>query len=88
MSQVLSALSNPVRLQTIRCLSQKPKSVTEMIAICGLSQSAVSQHLSKLRGAGLVVTEKKGKTVYYALAYPQLPELCVRLQAFIREVEA
>lgn len=86
MNRILSALNNQVRLQLIDCLSQKPKSVSEMITICGLSQSAVSQHLSKLRQAGLVVTEKKGKVIYYSLAYPKLKELSIHLQTFIREV--
>lgn len=88
MSKILSAFNNSTRLQLIRCLSQKPKSVTEMISICGLSQSAVSQHLSKLRNAGLVTTEKKGKTIYYSLAYPQLKGLSLGLQTFIQEVAA
>lgn len=87
MNIILSALSNPIRLQLIQCLSQKPKSVSEMITICGLSQSAVSQHLAKLRRAGLVKTEKKGKTVYYFLAYPQIADLSSKLQTFIQEVK-
>ncbi|GIW61666.1 MAG: hypothetical protein KatS3mg089_0518 [Patescibacteria group bacterium] len=86
MNIILSALCNPTRLQLIQCISQKPKSVSEMISICGLSQSAVSQHLAKLRRAGLVITEKKGKTVYYHLAYPQLGDLSSKLQRFIQEV--
>ncbi len=86
MNMILSALSNPTRLQLIQCLSQKPKSVSEMITICGLSQSAVSQHLAKLRRAGIVKTEKKGKIVYYHLAYPQLGDLSFKLQTFIQEV--
>lgn len=87
MNLILAALNNTTRLQLIQCLSQKPKSVSEMIAVCNLSQSAVSQHLSKLRKAGLVTTEKKGKIIYYSLAYPQLKELSLSLQRFIQEVQ-
>lgn len=86
MNTVLSALNNETRLQLILCLSKKPKSVSEMIAICGLSQSAVSQHLSKLRLTGLVTTEKRGKTVYYSLAHPQSADISLLLQKFIQEV--
>ncbi len=86
MNTVLSALNNETRLQLILCLSKKPKSVSEMIAICGLSQSAVSQHLSKLRLSGLVTTEKRGKTVYYSLSHPQLAEISSILQKFTQEV--
>lgn len=87
MSRVLSALNNTIRLRLLRCLSQRPKSVSEMISVCGLSQSAVSQHLSKLREAGLVSTEKMGKTVYYSLAYPQLKKITEILDTFIKQVE-
>lgn len=85
MNKILSAINNVTRLQLIRCLAQKPKSVSEMIAVCGLSQSAVSQHLSKLRQAGLVTTDKKGKTVYYRLTYPALAELAGKLQHFAQQ---
>ncbi len=88
MHSVLSALNNETRLHLILCLSKKPKSVSEMIAVCGLSQSAVSQHLSKLRLTGLVTTEKRGKTVYYSLVHPQLAEISSTLQKFAREVAA
>lgn len=86
MNKVLSAINNVTRIQLIQCLAQKPKRVSEMIAICGLSQSAVSQHLSKLRQAGLVSPDKKGKTVYYRLTYPELAELAGKLQYFAQEV--
>ncbi|MCL5434861.1 MAG: metalloregulator ArsR/SmtB family transcription factor [Patescibacteria group bacterium] len=85
-NNVLSTLSNPIRLKLITCLTRKPKSVSEMIAICGLSQSAVSQHLSKLRLAGLVTTEKRGKTVYYSLVHSQSAKVSSMLQKFVQEV--
>lgn len=85
MNKVLSAINNVTRLQLIECLAHKPKSVSEMIAICGMSQSSISQHLSKLRQAGLVTPEKKGKTVYYRLTYPVLTEVTGKLQHFVKE---
>jgi len=86
MNIVLSALNNETRLQLILCLSKKPKSVSEMIEVCGLSQSAVSQHLAKLRLAGLVATGKRGKTVYYSLVHPQSVDISLTLQKFAQEV--
>ncbi len=88
MDPVLSAFGNPTRLKLILCLAKKPKSVGEMITVCGLSQSAVSQHLHKLRLAGLVTTQKRGKEVYYSLAYSQSAKISFQLQKFAQEVIA
>ena len=44
-------LRNEVRAKLFLCLSLKPKNVTEMIQTCGLEQSEVSQHLTKLKSA-------------------------------------
>jgi len=85
-SRVLSGLSNQVRLQLITCLSKGEKNVTQLIENCGLSQSAVSQHLEKLRNAGLVSTKKNGKEVYYKLTYPKAASLSKDLLKFIKEV--
>lgn len=43
------------------------KTVGELLEYVTLSQSALSQHLAKLRAAGLVVSEKRGQMVYYSL---------------------
>ncbi len=85
-SQVLSALANPVRLKLIICLSRGSKNVTELIGSCGLSQSAVSQHLEKLRTAGLVTTNRGGKEIYYALKDKETAKVGLVLQNFLKEV--
>lgn len=61
----LGALSNPVRLKMLCCLSKGKMQVNELVDKCGLAQSAVSQHLIKLKTAGLVTDERKGKYIYY-----------------------
>ncbi len=83
---VLSALSNEVRLKLIMCLSHGERNVTELIGNCGLSQSAVSQHLKKLRQAGLVQTYKEGKEINYRLTDRNVSELSQQLLTFIQEV--
>lgn len=84
---VLGALSNPTRLKLLRCLSKGKKNVAELIGTCGLAQSAVSQHLTKLKNAGLISDEKQGKFVYYSLVYPKVTILAQQIEKFIKEVE-
>ena len=85
--QILKAFSNPVRLKIISCLDKKPKNVSQLIKICKISQSAVSQHLAKLKKAGLVKDKKLGKNVYYKLLYPKARDISNKLQEFMKEVQ-
>jgi DNA-binding transcriptional ArsR family regulator len=83
---VYSAFGNNVRVKLLLCLAQKPKNVTELISTCGLSQSAVSQHLSKLRASGLVSAVREGKTVTYSLKYKKAADVSRLLQSLQQEV--
>jgi ArsR family transcriptional regulator len=72
---IIKALCNPVRLKLIKCISTKEKTVSELIQNCGLSQSAVSQHLNKLKEAGLIKDAKSGREVYYSLGDKNLTKI-------------
>ena len=62
---VYSIFGNQVRTKIVMCLAQKPKTVSDLIHNCKLSQSAVSQHLKKLKTSGIVQTKKVGRTIWY-----------------------
>ena len=47
-----------------------PRGVTDLAEHVGLAQSAASQHLAKLRAAGLVTTRRSAQTIYYRLGDP------------------
>ena len=64
---VLKALANEVRLMLVCHLAEGEKSVGQLQAHVGLSQSAVSQHLALLREHKLVSTRRRGQSVHYAL---------------------
>jgi len=74
-ANLYSALGNKVRVKLIDCLANKPKNVTELIKTCALSQSAVSQHLAKLKQGGLLQTKQEGKEVWYSLKHPQIAKV-------------
>ena len=63
----LKALANDQRLVVMCSLLDRPLSVGEINERIALSQSALSQHLSVLRAAGLVSTRRESQTIYYAL---------------------
>lgn len=63
---IFAALSNRVRIGVCVRLLDREWSVNEMAVDIGVSQSALSQHLAKLRGAGVVKTRRDQQTIFYS----------------------
>lgn len=64
---LLRAMGNLHRLQVLCLLLQGEKSVRQLEETVGLSQSALSQHLARLRRQGLVSTRRSAQNIYYSL---------------------
>lgn len=67
-SELLRALTAPVRLALIVELDEGARCVHELVDALGVSQPLVSQHLRVLRGAGLVTSQRRGREVTYQLS--------------------
>lgn len=65
--QMLKELANENRLMIMCALSEGEQSVGELNDRIDLSQSALSQHLARLRAHGMVQTRRKGQVIYYSL---------------------
>lgn len=63
---LLSAMANPKRLLILVSLVKGEVPVGVLATQVGLSQSALSQHLSKLRAQKLVKTRRDAQTIYYS----------------------
>lgn len=74
-ASVFAGLANNVRLAAVLKLMEREWSVNEMAMELGLSQSALSQHLSKLRHAGIVSRRRDGATIYYHCMNPKVAEI-------------
>ena len=66
-SAILKAMSNHHRLLILCQLVNGEKNVGQLEDFIGLSQSALSQHLAKLRHEGLVKTRRQAQTIFYSL---------------------
>jgi len=66
-TDILKALSEPIRLRIAVLLTRGELCVCDLIAVLHLPQSTVSRHMSRLRQAGLVQDRRNGKWVYYRL---------------------
>jgi DNA-binding transcriptional ArsR family regulator len=66
-AETMQALATPSRVRILSRLAAEPCSVTELAHAVEMEQSAVSQQLRMLRHLGLVVGERRGRQVIYAL---------------------
>lgn len=64
----LKSLSNAHRLMVLCRLHEGECSAGALEDIVRINQSALSQHLARLRKDGLVVTRREAQTIYYSLA--------------------
>ncbi|MBC7161271.1 MAG: helix-turn-helix transcriptional regulator [Immundisolibacter sp.] len=65
---MLKAIGNTHRLLMLCALAQRPMAVCDLNRRVPIAQSALSQHLARLRSAGLVVAQRDGPRIRYALA--------------------
>jgi DNA-binding transcriptional ArsR family regulator len=68
---MLKLLANAKRLMILCHLVKGEKSVGQLSDLVGLSQSALSQHLAKMRDLKMVERDKQGQMVYYRISNPQ-----------------
>ncbi|HLL43528.1 MAG TPA: metalloregulator ArsR/SmtB family transcription factor [Segetibacter sp.] len=73
---VLRAMNHKLRQQMIKLLDESERmTVTEIYVKLRLEQSVASQHLAILRRAGIVITQRDGKFIYYAINYDRVAEV-------------
>lgn len=78
--ELLKAMANGPRLLVLCHLAESGElSVGELAKRVGLSQSALSQHLAKLRQQGLVATRKEAQSVFYSVCDPRAEQLLALL---------
>lgn len=80
-SALLKAMGNPHRLMVLCQLVGGEKSVSELERLVGLSQSALSQHLARLRRHALVKTRRSAQTIFYSLAGDEATAIIQTLHA-------
>lgn len=74
-ASLLKLVANEQRLLLLCRLREGEAPVGELVELCHLSQSSVSQHLGKMREGGLVKTRREGTTIYYSIANPDADAL-------------
>jgi rhodanese-related sulfurtransferase len=91
LARVGNALSSSVRLELLELLAQGERSVDRLSALSGTTIANASQHLQRLKQAGLISARKQGQFVFYRLASDDVIRMLAALsrvgEAHIAEID-
>ncbi|MEE1620615.1 metalloregulator ArsR/SmtB family transcription factor [Zafaria sp. J156] len=85
-ANLFKALAHPARIRALELLSADPAgtlTVSELLERIEIEPSHLSQHLRVLRRHRVVVSERRGSHVHYALAHPGVAELLAIARRFL-----
>lgn len=67
-AELFKILGHPARIRILELLSERERTVADLISGIGLEASHISQQLAVLRKAGIIADQRQGNTVTYSLA--------------------
>lgn len=81
-TRLLKALANEKRLMILcELIETGETNVSQLSEAVGLSQSALSQHLARMREEGLVAFRREAQTLYYRIADPNVARVLATLKS-------
>ncbi len=83
-SALLKAMSNERRLMILCHLMEGEKSVSQLEQLIGISQSALSQHLARLRRDNVVTTRREAQSIFYSLSGERVQVILRALEQIFR----
>lgn len=91
LARVGAALSSPTRIEFLELLAQTERSVEQLATSTGTTVANTSQHLQRLKQAGLIAGRKDGLHVFYRIAGDEVVGLLAALgrvgEAYVAEIE-
>lgn len=81
------AMANETRREIIRLLKQKDMTAGEIASHFSISKPSISRHLDTLKNAGLIVPERKGNQILYAINITVLQEMAVEFLSLVQKKE-
>jgi ArsR family transcriptional regulator len=83
LAKYFRAFGDPTRLRVLELLSDRERSVGDLVATLGLPQPNVSNHLACLRWCGFVTTRRDHRTIHYRLADKRVREIVALAQQLL-----
>lgn len=86
-AKFIRGFADKTRLQILQCMMNEEKTVSEIVEEVHGNQSNISQHLSCLKGCGIITGRQEGRFVYYSLRNDQMRELLQMFDTVFEEVQ-
>lgn len=88
LAQIFAALGDPTRARIVYALTRGEHSVNALAEMAGVSASAVSHHLARLRGIRLVRARRRGNQVFYCVDDAHVSRLYLEALNHLQHVQA
>ncbi len=81
---ICKAFANSTRLRMLDLLGEKDWAAGALQKVLGVSKANLSQHVTVLKSAGVIIRRKKGREVFFSLAMPEVKQACHLIQHVLR----
>lgn len=86
-AKFIRGFSDKTRLQILHSIKNKEMTVSQIVDELKGNQSNISQHLTCLKGCGIIVGRQEGKYIYYSLRNEQINQLLDMMDVVFNQVE-
>ncbi|MFA5866408.1 MAG: metalloregulator ArsR/SmtB family transcription factor [Actinomycetota bacterium] len=87
-SELCKTLANPKRQEILDILRNGEKTVNDLVALTGIPQANLSQHLAILRTKGVLANRRQGANVFYGVANPKIIQAFDLITEVLQEQQA
>jgi len=84
-AEICKAFANPIRLRIMDILSQRECAFSELQSNLAITKTNLSQQISVLKRAGVVMTRRDGQRIFCSLAIPEVETACQILREVLRK---
>jgi len=81
---ICKAFAHSTRLHILELLGRRDWVAGELQEELGISKANLSQHVTVLKTAGVIVRRRQGKQVYFSLAMPEVKQACQLIRSVLR----
>jgi ArsR family transcriptional regulator len=81
---ICKAFANPTRLRILDLIATHEETGASLQRKLSISTANLSQHLSVLKAAGVIVTRREGKNLHCSLAIPEVKQACQLIRNVLR----
>ncbi|KAB7704369.1 metalloregulator ArsR/SmtB family transcription factor [Bacillus aerolatus] len=86
-TKFLRGFADKTRLQILDCIKEEEKAVSQIVKEINGNQSNISQHLSCLKGCGIITGRQEGRNVYYSIRNEETRQLLAMFDIVLNQVE-